>query len=127
MNPRAHPETRFVSTDGGATGQRPAGGRPRPAAHLGTRPHPGTSPRQHATPGDAVQPTLLLTLDEVAEQLRCTRRGVERLVAARGLVSVHIGRAVRIESRELERFVADLRAPTLLASESGPPNGGPGG
>lgn len=55
-------------------------------------------------------PTLLLTLDEVAEELRCTRRSVERQIAAGRLVAVHIGRAVRVERREVESFVARLRS-----------------
>lgn len=53
--------------------------------------------------------TLLLTLDEVAEGLRCTRRSVERQIAAGRIVAVHIGRAVRVERREVLSFVARLR------------------
>ncbi len=53
--------------------------------------------------------TMLLTLDEVARQLRCARRSVERHVASRRLRVVHLGRSVRIERLELERFVAQLR------------------
>ena len=56
-----------------------------------------------------VQPTLLLTLGEVAAHLRCTRRSVERQVAAGQLHVIHIGRAVRIERRELDRYLAALR------------------
>lgn len=54
-------------------------------------------------------PTLLLNLDEVADQLRCTRRSVERQVAGGRLRVVRIGRSVRVERRELERFIAVLR------------------
>ena len=53
--------------------------------------------------------TLLLNLDEVAEQLRCNRRSVERQVAANQLEVVRIGRAVRVERRMLEAFIASLR------------------
>ncbi len=53
--------------------------------------------------------TLLLTLDEAARQLRCARRSVERHIATRLLHVVHLGRAVRVERRELERFVAAMR------------------
>ena len=53
--------------------------------------------------------TLLLTLDEAARQLRCARRSVERQIAKRRLRVVHLGRAVRVERDELERFVANMR------------------
>jgi excisionase family DNA binding protein len=53
--------------------------------------------------------TLLLTLDEVAQQLRCARRSVERHVASHRLHVIHLGRSVRVERRELERFVAQMR------------------
>lgn len=53
--------------------------------------------------------TLLLSLDEVATELRCTRRSVERQIARRLLNPVRIGRSVRVERRELERFITGLR------------------
>ena len=53
--------------------------------------------------------TLLLTLDEVADQLRCTRRTVERLIAARTLPSVKIGRAVRVATCDVQAYVERLR------------------
>ncbi|MEO3937582.1 helix-turn-helix domain-containing protein [Dermatophilaceae bacterium Soc4.6] len=52
---------------------------------------------------------LLLTLTEVAAHLRCTRRSVERQVAGGHLHVVHVGRAVRVERRELDRYLAALR------------------
>ncbi|NHA70161.1 helix-turn-helix domain-containing protein [Phycicoccus sp. CMS6Z-2] len=55
--------------------------------------------------------TLLLTLDEVARQLRCARRSVERHIASHRLRTVHLGRSVRVERRELERFAAEMREP----------------
>jgi excisionase family DNA binding protein len=57
------------------------------------------------------QPTLLLNLNEVAAQLRWTRRSVERQIAERRLRTVHLGRSVRVERTELDRFVAARRDP----------------
>ncbi len=57
----------------------------------------------------AADQSLLLNLDEVADQLRCTRRNVERLVAAHKLPVVRFGRSVRIERTAVEQFVADHR------------------
>ncbi|KRE60227.1 helix-turn-helix domain-containing protein [Nostocoides sp. Soil756] len=57
------------------------------------------------------QPTLLLNLNEVANQLRWTRRSVERQIAEHRLRTVHLGRSVRVERTELDRFVASLRDP----------------
>ncbi len=54
-------------------------------------------------------PTLLLNLNEVATQLRCTRRSVERQIQRRRLRVVRIGRAVRVEREELARFIASSR------------------
>jgi excisionase family DNA binding protein len=67
-----------------------------------TTTHPST---QITTAAD----TLLLTLDEAARQLRCARRSVERHVANHRLHAVHLGRSVRIERRELERFIVRMR------------------
>lgn len=50
--------------------------------------------------------TLLLNLYEVADQLRCTRRNVERLVADHQLPVVRFGRSVRIERTAVEDFVS---------------------
>ena len=55
------------------------------------------------------QPTLLLNLNEVATQLRWTRRSVEKQIALRRLRAVHLGRSVRVERTELDRFVASMR------------------
>lgn len=57
------------------------------------------------------QPTLLLTLGEVASHLRCTRRSVEREVARHHIHVVRIGRSVRVERRELNRYLQSLRDP----------------
>lgn len=53
--------------------------------------------------------TLLLKLEEAAHELRCTRRSLERQIAAHRLAVVHIGRAVRIERAELAVFLERLR------------------
>ncbi len=63
------------------------------------------------TPATTAADTLLLTLDEAARELRCPRRSVERQVARHRLAVVHVGRSVRVERRELERFIAQLRDP----------------
>ena len=55
------------------------------------------------------QHTLLLNLNEVATQLRWTRRTVEKQIAQRRLRAVHLGRSVRVERTELDRFVASMR------------------
>lgn len=55
------------------------------------------------------QPTLLLNLNEVATQLRWTRRSGERQISGRRLRAVHLGRSVRVERAELDRFVASMR------------------
>lgn len=67
----------------------------------------------HATvsPNPSSTDTLLLTLDEVARHLRCARRSIERHVASHRLHAVHLGRSVRVERRELERFIAQMREP----------------
>jgi excisionase family DNA binding protein len=55
-------------------------------------------------------PTLLLNLNEVAVHLRCTCRSVERQIQRRRLRIVRIGRSVRVERDELDRFIASSRA-----------------
>lgn len=57
----------------------------------------------------ATDQTLLLNLEEVADQLRCTRRNVERLIADHQLPVVRFGRSVRVERAALEAFVAANR------------------
>lgn len=60
---------------------------------------------------DVPEATLLLTLDEVAQELRCARRSVERQIADHRLPVVRFGRCVRVARTDLEAFVADLRDP----------------
>ncbi|UPK75309.1 helix-turn-helix domain-containing protein [Nocardioidaceae bacterium SCSIO 66511] len=74
-------------------------------------PHSSHSPGWRAPQETHTSPdTLLLNLNEVAEQLRCMRRSVERYIAARRLFALHIGRSVRVERRELEEFIQRMRA-----------------
>lgn len=54
--------------------------------------------------------TLLLTLDEAAEQLRVSRRTVERLIRARHLNPVRIGGRTLIRRCDLEAYIAGLAA-----------------
>ena len=66
----------------------------------------------HTTaPTAASADTLLLTLDEAARELRCARRSLERQIARHRLRVVHVGRSVRVERRELERFITSMRDP----------------
>jgi excisionase family DNA binding protein len=67
-----------------------------------------TTTDTHA-PAATAADTLLLTLDEVARELRCARRSIERQIASHRLGVVHVGRSVRVERRELERFIAQMR------------------
>ena len=47
----------------------------------------------------------LLTLDDVAERLRVSRRTVDRLVGSGRLRALYVGRARRVTAREFEAFV----------------------
>ncbi len=100
--------------------QRPPemGQRPPTSPLLGDRSKRLLVPWSHMeTPADARTPattaadTLLLTLDEAARELRCARRSLERQIARHRLEVVHVGRCVRVERRELERFIAQQRNP----------------
>jgi excisionase family DNA binding protein len=51
-------------------------------------------------------PFLLLTVPEVAERLRVSRRTVERLIRDGRIRSVRIGRRVLVTEREVGAFVA---------------------
>ncbi|GAB3988962.1 helix-turn-helix domain-containing protein [Nocardioides marmoraquaticus] len=64
-----------------------------------------------STPTTPAGDTLLLTLDEAARELRCARRSLERQIARRHLAVVHVGRSVRVERRELVRFIGQMRGP----------------
>jgi len=49
----------------------------------------------------------MLTMDEVAERLRLSRRQVERLITSGELAARRIGRSVRITEGNLVAFVND--------------------
>lgn len=53
----------------------------------------------------------LLTIDEVAARLALHHRTVRRLIESGDLRVVRIGRAVRVQENELERFIAEREAP----------------
>lgn len=55
-------------------------------------------------------PVQLLTLDEVADRLRVSRRTVQRLVTAGELRTVRFGGNTRVTERELAAFVAARQA-----------------
>lgn len=76
---------------------------------VGCDPVPPVSLLRLSMETTAQAPTLLLNLNEVATHLRCTRRSVERQIARRRLRVVRIGRAVRVEREELDRFIASSR------------------
>lgn len=47
----------------------------------------------------------LLTIAEVAQALRCSKRTVEHLVSARSIRVVRIGRMVRFRPEDVAQFV----------------------
>ena len=51
----------------------------------------------------------LLTIPEVCDELRVSRRTVYRLIEQGRLRTVHIGKRVFITRRELDAFLASLR------------------
>ena len=51
----------------------------------------------------------LLTLDEVAEHLRVSRRSIHRLIAGGELHKVKVGGASRIFRSEVAKYLAGLR------------------
>jgi excisionase family DNA binding protein len=55
----------------------------------------------------------LLTLEEVADRLRVSRRTVERLVAAGRVRTVKIGRRRLVTEKEIEAFIAASRGRVL--------------
>ena len=67
-----------------------------------------TAQRRSARPAPG-EPSLLLTLDEAARELRCARRSVERYIAADDMRVVRLGRCVRIERSELVAFIERQR------------------
>jgi excisionase family DNA binding protein len=53
----------------------------------------------------------LMSIDEVAEVLSISARGVYRLMGRGDLVAVKIGGCTRVEPEELRRYIAERRRP----------------
>lgn len=53
----------------------------------------------------------LLTVSETALYLRVSEDMVRRLVAARKLAAIRVGRCVRINTRDLQKYLAQQRIP----------------
>ena len=53
--------------------------------------------------------TVVLTLDQVAEQLHVSRRTVNRLVAQGRIRIIRVGSQPRVTEREFDAYVASLR------------------
>ena len=53
----------------------------------------------------------ILRVDEAAIHLNVSQKTVRRLITARALSVIRIGRLVRIERREIERFLASATSP----------------
>ena len=56
-------------------------------------------------PGKPIEP--LLTVAEVSEICRVTHRTVRRWIADERLRSTHLGRNVRVRTRDLENFIRE--------------------
>jgi excisionase family DNA binding protein len=71
---------------------------------MGTRGHITALPdtRQHAT--------RLLSVDEAAARLHCSRRQVFRLLGDRVLPSVKVGRTRRVAASDVDAYLDRLRA-----------------
>lgn len=52
----------------------------------------------------------LLTVQDVVDRLRVSRRTVYRLIEGRNIRTVHIGRRVFVTERELQAYVAYLES-----------------
>jgi excisionase family DNA binding protein len=52
--------------------------------------------------------TALLTLDEVADRLKVSRRTVSRIVKAGQIRPIQVGRHPRVTERELDAYVGSL-------------------
>ena len=86
-----------------------AGATDSPSARLSVGSPPVSHPAQpHGDLGrrNSANTPMLLTLNEVASELRCARRSVERHIAAHEIRTVRFGRCVRVERAELLRFIA---------------------
>lgn len=64
------------------------------------------------TTQSAATPTLLLTVEESARELRIARRRVYDLIRDGALTSVKIGKSRRISRTAIEEYVRSLQATT---------------
>jgi excisionase family DNA binding protein len=64
----------------------------------------------------AVNPTLLLTAEETARELRIARRRVFDMIRDGTLPSVKIGKSRRISRQAIERYIASLEGDSDAAS-----------
>jgi excisionase family DNA binding protein len=59
----------------------------------------------------------LLSVDEVAQVLAISARGVFRLMGRGDLVAVKVGSSTRVEPEELRRYIAERRRPAEKETE----------
>jgi excisionase family DNA binding protein len=64
----------------------------------------------------------LLTISEVAERLRVSKRTAYRL--AQGMIRTEIGGSLRVPEPALDRYIAERTTDPCLASTSAAPSGG---
>jgi excisionase family DNA binding protein len=59
----------------------------------------------------------LMSIEEVAEVLAISERGVYRLMNRGDLVAVKVGSCTRVEPEELRRYIAERRRPAEKETE----------
>lgn len=69
---------------------------------------PATRPTRKPTPAD----DQLLTVDEIAQQLRLSRMTVYRLIHRGEIPRLRVGRSYRIPKSELQAYVTRAAAPS---------------
>ncbi|MEY2454362.1 MAG: Helix-turn-helix domain [Acidimicrobiaceae bacterium] len=58
----------------------------------------------------------LLTIQQAAERLNLTERGIRRLVINEGLPTIRLGRTLRFDPNDLDAFVASCKQQRSTAS-----------
>lgn len=75
----------------------------------------------HAGPAAAPALEPLMSVEEVANCLRISERGVYRLLGRGEIATIKVGGRTRIEPAELRRFIADQRRePAVAETEKDP-------
>jgi putative molybdopterin biosynthesis protein len=69
-------------------------------------------------------PPEVYTTDEVAHQLKVTRRTVQGWIKTGRLKALRIGRDFRVEAQELEAFKERARQAVRVTRQHSPPRGG---